>query len=292
MGSTSLTRDRTQVLALGGWSLGHWASREVPSTEILKMIGSSHDEGKKKETGHMQKPLSRRELGIFWEQTRGFSVSDFDVWGADGKTSVWREKYVPCRRWDRTASKVLCMPLHTALSEGRPTPYTPLQADPWTHCCLHPGQGMSLPLPQGESRQGPLSLPSAAAGPRKAFLKEKQSSWNRCIAVELARIALRVLTFHFQWDEHNFVGLEQAVVKLFLSCVCVLSHSPVSASSRASGLQPARLLCPWHLQPRTLEWVSFPPPGGLPDPGTEDPALQVDSFLPRAKFHPPTLESQ
>ena len=34
---------------------------------------------KKEEAGHMQKPLSRRELGIFREHTRGFNVSDFDA---------------------------------------------------------------------------------------------------------------------------------------------------------------------------------------------------------------------
>ena len=36
------------------------------------------------------------------------------------------------------------------------------------------------------------------------------------------------------------------------------------------------------LQARVLEWVAFPPPGDLPDPGTElespaFPSLQVDS---------------
>ena len=34
------------------------------------------------------------------------------------------------------------------------------------------------------------------------------------------------------------------------------------------------------LQPRTLEWVAFPSPGDLPNPGIEprSPALQADAF--------------
>ena len=36
-----------------------------------------------------------------------------------------------------------------------------------------------------------------------------------------------------------------------------------------------------NLQARTLEWVACPPPGDLPDPGTESrsPTLQADSLL-------------
>ena len=35
------------------------------------------------------------------------------------------------------------------------------------------------------------------------------------------------------------------------------------------------------LQARTLEWVAFPSPGDLPDPGIElmSPALQADSLM-------------
>ena len=42
------------------------------------------------------------------------------------------------------------------------------------------------------------------------------------------------------------------------------------------------------LQARILEWVAFPSPGGLPNPGIEprSPALQVDSLPaePQEKF--------
>ena len=49
-----------------------------------------------------------------------------------------------------------------------------------------------------------------------------------------------------------------------------------------SGLQPARVLCPWGFSRREY-WsgLPFPPPGDLPDPGIElaSPALQADSLL-------------
>ena len=46
------------------------------------------------------------------------------------------------------------------------------------------------------------------------------------------------------------------------------------------------------LQKRTLEWVAFPPPGDLPDPGIDPtspaiPALQADS-LPLCHWGSPT----
>ena len=46
------------------------------------------------------------------------------------------------------------------------------------------------------------------------------------------------------------------------------------------GLEPARLLCPWIFQARILEWLPFPLPGDLPNPGIEpmSPALQEDSL--------------
>ena len=37
----------------------------------------------------------------------------------------------------------------------------------------------------------------------------------------------------------------------------VLSHSVVSSMLRPHALQPSRLLCPWILQMRILEWVQF-----------------------------------
>ena len=54
-------------------------------------------------------------------------------------------------------------------------------------------------------------------------------------------------------------------VRLFATPRTVASQAPLSM-----GL----------LQTRTLEWVAFPPPGDLPNPGTEptSAALQVDSL--------------
>ena len=53
----------------------------------------------------------------------------------------------------------------------------------------------------------------------------------------------------------------------------------MSDSLQPHGLYPARLL---HgiLQARIPEWVLFPSPGDLPNPGMEarSPALQVDSL--------------
>ena len=48
-------------------------------------------------------------------------------------------------------------------------------------------------------------------------------------------------------------------------CVCVyitsnfvvFSCSVLSDSLRSHGLQPARLLCPWHFQAKILEWVTI-----------------------------------
>ena len=103
-------------------------------------------------------------------------------------------------------------------------------------------------------------------------------------------------------------------------CCAVLSHSVVSDSVRPRGLQPSRLLCPWdspgkntgvdchaflqgifptlgsnpgllhcrqvlyHLShqgsPRILEWVTYPSPRELPDPGVNPGSLvlQADSL--------------
>ena len=43
------------------------------------------------------------------------------------------------------------------------------------------------------------------------------------------------------------------------------------------------------LQARILEWVAFPSPGDLPDPGSEpgSPALQVNSLLSEPTGKPP-----
>ena len=59
------------------------------------------------------------------------------------------------------------------------------------------------------------------------------------------------------------------------------SRSVVSDSVKPHGLQPARLLCPWGFS-RQEYWSGLPcpPPGDLPNPGTEprSPTLQSDSL--------------
>ena len=63
--------------------------------------------------------------------------------------------------------------------------------------------------------------------------------------------------------------------------VCaVLSRSVVSDSLQPHGLLPSKLLCPWILQARKLDWLPFPPSGNLPIPGIEarSPTLQADSL--------------
>ena len=55
----------------------------------------------------------------------------------------------------------------------------------------------------------------------------------------------------------------------------------VSDSVRPRGLQPTRLPeVHGILQARTLEWVAFPSPGDLPDPGItpRSPTLQADAL--------------
>ena len=62
----------------------------------------------------------------------------------------------------------------------------------------------------------------------------------------------------------------------------VLSLSVMSDSLWSHGLQPTRILCPWGFahQARIQEWVAYPLPGDLPNPGIEpkSPALQADSL--------------
>ena len=61
--------------------------------------------------------------------------------------------------------------------------------------------------------------------------------------------------------------------------VCI-SYSVMSDSLRPHGLYPTRLLCPWILQARILEWVAMTS-RDLPDPGMEpwSPTLQADSLV-------------
>ena len=77
----------------------------------------------------------------------------------------------------------------------------------------------------------------------------------------------------------NFISLGSKItadsdcvrVKSFQSCTILCN--PMDCSLPDSSVHGT-------LQARILEWVAFPSPGDLPDPGTEtgSPALQVDSL--------------
>ena len=68
-------------------------------------------------------------------------------------------------------------------------------------------------------------------------------------------------------------------VKALVAQSCLTLCNPVDCSLPGSSLHGI-------LQARILEWLPFPSPGGLPDPGIEpvSPALLADSLL--AKFGP------
>ena len=72
------------------------------------------------------------------------------------------------------------------------------------------------------------------------------------------------LSIHLLCAEQNSVCVCVCV------CVCthLVAHLVVFNSLRPQGLQPARLLCPWHF-PRQEYWsgLPFPHPGEPPDPG-------------------------
>ena len=64
------------------------------------------------------------------------------------------------------------------------------------------------------------------------------------------------------------------VLSVYLPYCAVLTQSCLTLL-QTCGQYPARLLCPWISQARILEWVAFPSPGDLPDPGIKpaSPAL-------------------
>ena len=44
MGSSSLTRDQTQALTIGRMEFSHWATREVPKSQLFRTLRSSYCE--------------------------------------------------------------------------------------------------------------------------------------------------------------------------------------------------------------------------------------------------------
>ena len=71
--------------------------------------------------------------------------------------------------------------------------------------------------------------------------------------------------------------------------VCVLSHSVLSDSLQPHGQSSLVGYSPWGFS-RQFYWSGLPcpPPGNLPNPGTEprSPALQVDSLLTKPPGKP------
>ena len=74
--------------------------------------------------------------------------------------------------------------------------------------------------------------------------------------------------------------LKLLLTRLGEKCESV-SGSVGSNSLWSHGVQPARILCPQILQAGILEWVTFPSPAELPNPGIKprSPILQADSLL-------------
>ena len=64
-------------------------------------------------------------------------------------------------------------------------------------------------------------------------------------------------------------------VKVLVARLCPTLCNPTDCSPLGSSVQGI-------LQTRILEWLPFPPPGDLPDPGIKptSPALQTDSSPP------------
>ena len=143
------------------------------------------------------------------------------------------------------------------------------------------GREMGIPIPLGKARgtgQGGRGQSSFREGRRRL------APWRRGLPCD-----------DFSPGP---LGVFTALRRLLQPChshPCVLSHSGVPDSG-SQGLEPARLLCPWGFS-RQEYWsrlLPFPPPGDLPDPGTEplfaaSPALQAGS-LPLRNW-PPSHDS-
>ena len=91
-------------------------------------------------------------------------------------------------------------------------------------------------------------------------------------------LVLELLTCCNIWDFHGISFLKGSLLPrfqlqyslpnlLFLLHLCVHAQSLSCVRLGPHGLQPTRLLCPWD-SPGKSE-LPFPPPGDLPNPGTE-----------------------
>ena len=83
--------------------------------------------------------------------------------------------------------------------------------------------------------------------------------------------------FHGRFDfekinDQKFVLMGKVLsprIFLFKNAFCCLVAKLCPTLLQPHGLQPPRPLCPPTSQARILEWVAFPSPGALPDPGTK-----------------------
>ena len=115
-----------------------------------------------------------------------------------------------------------------------------------------------------------------------------------------------ILAWRIPWTEES-AGLHpwghKSVISdwvhtLLLLLLLLLSHSVVSDSVRPHRRQPTRLLCPWDLQARTLEWVAISYPklkngethsylgvllGNLPTPTSQSVPLNETNFKPTGR---------
>ena len=115
-----------------------------------------------------------------------------------------------------------------------------------------------------------------------------------------------ILAWRIRWTEES-AGLHpwghKSVISdwvhtLLLLLLLLLSHSAVSDSVRPHRRQPTRLLCPWDLQARTLEWVAISYAklkngethsylgvllGNLPTPTSQSVPLNETNFKPTGR---------
>ena len=85
----------------------------------------------------------------------------------------------------------------------------------------------------------------------KTNVWKKSCSWG----IMWSRIGMGTLLLLFTGQ---LTGKTLVMILLNSSCCCCLVTSVGSVSLWCYGLQPARLLCPWIVQAKILEWVAIP----------------------------------
>ena len=100
------------------------------------------------------------------------------------------------------------------------------------------------------------------------------NSYNFLSSIEVRLIVPKV--FHNEiWILIHFNFLFPVYVYVCVSCLVVSNSATPWTTCNLPGSSVHGIL-----QVRILEWVAFPSPGGLPDPGIEpgSPTLQADSL--------------